>query len=262
MTSLEVWDTHLHVIGDPGAFQLAPTRSYDPPSAPIEALLAHLDRLGIDRGVIVQPSVYGFDNACLIDALERSDGRCRGIAVPPPDADFAALASLHRAGVRGIRCNLLNPGGLPLETTEAWWPWMVDHRWHLQLQIDASRTDPSTFGLPEGLRVVVDHMGYPPPGTRASALASLRDAVAWGAAHVKLSAPYRISAEPPPHNDAQALAQTFLTADPSLCLFATDWPHTEMTEPPMADEIWLSTIRDLAGTDWSKLCAAAADLYA
>jgi predicted TIM-barrel fold metal-dependent hydrolase len=71
-----------------------------------------LDRHRIARGVLVQPSVYGHDQGCLVNALEHARGRPRGIAVPAPDATTRDLEALHERGIRGVRCNLINPGGL------------------------------------------------------------------------------------------------------------------------------------------------------
>src|SRR4051812_36738399 len=117
---MQGWDSHAHVVGDARAFPFAPGRGYTPPPAPLESYLAMLDQHGIAHGVLVQPSVYGFDNGCLIDALDRANGRLFGIAVPPPDATRADLETLHGHGVRGVRCNLINPGGLDLDVIDGW----------------------------------------------------------------------------------------------------------------------------------------------
>src|SRR5687768_9989244 len=123
---MDSWDCHAHVIEDPARFPLWPGRSYDPPPAPLSKYLELLDRHAITRGVLVQPSVYGSDNNCLLDALDRADGRLMGIVVPDKDTTAKQLEVMHRRGVRGVRCNLLNPGGLDLETVSAWQPVMRD----------------------------------------------------------------------------------------------------------------------------------------
>ena len=64
-------DTHCHVFGPAAKFPYAEPRSYTPDDAPLKAYLAMLDRLGFDRGVLVQPSAYGRDNTAMIDALAR-----------------------------------------------------------------------------------------------------------------------------------------------------------------------------------------------
>jgi predicted TIM-barrel fold metal-dependent hydrolase len=114
------WDCHAHIIGDRARYPLAPARSYDPPRAQLGDYLDLLDRCGIERGFLVQPSVYGFDNSCMLDALDRGGGRLLGIAVPAPATTHAQLEALHRRGVRGVRCNLLNAGGLDIATALQW----------------------------------------------------------------------------------------------------------------------------------------------
>ena len=42
---------------------------YKPPLAPLEDYLELARHLGIERYVFVQPSAYGRDSACLLDAL-------------------------------------------------------------------------------------------------------------------------------------------------------------------------------------------------
>ena len=49
-------DCHCHVFGPAARFPYAEPRSYTPEDAPLAAYLALLDRLGCERGVLVQPS--------------------------------------------------------------------------------------------------------------------------------------------------------------------------------------------------------------
>src|SRR5919197_1357866 len=63
-------DTHVHVIGPKDRYPLGSVRTYTPQDAPLSALRRMLSRLGMDRVVLVQPSVYGTDNRCLLDALD------------------------------------------------------------------------------------------------------------------------------------------------------------------------------------------------
>src|SRR4029077_21244410 len=64
-----------------------------------ETLRAH----GVGRALVVQPSGYGTDNACLLDALERSGGRFRGIAVIDWAVSERGLLELKRRGGVGGR---------------------------------------------------------------------------------------------------------------------------------------------------------------
>jgi predicted TIM-barrel fold metal-dependent hydrolase len=225
------WDCHAHVIEDPSRFPLSPTRDYDPPLAPLDAYLALLDRYGITHGLLVQPSVYGFDNRCLLDALERAEGRLLGVAVPAPDSTAKQLEDMHGRGIRGVRCNQLYPRGLSLETVMTWQPILQELGWHvgMHIEIDAIaelRTIVERVQLP----IVIDHMGRPALGhTHPSEprLQQLVELVRSGHCYVKLSAPYRFSDEAAPWADVRPLARALLDTRPDRCLWATDWPHTD-----------------------------------
>lgn len=239
MTSVAggAWDCHAHVIGDPARYPLSPGRSYDPPPAPLEEYLALLDRRGIARGVLVQPSVYGFDNACMLDALDRAEGRLLGVAVPAPDASARDLETMHRRGVRGVRCNLLNPGGLDPDVVVGWQPALREMGWHVALHIAVDgiadlRAFVERFGLP----VVIDHMGRPEPGRPH--VDRLIECVRDGVCFVKLSAPYRISAQPPPWRDVTRIARALLAANAGACVWASDWPHTQMEAGVREDDLF------------------------
>lgn len=264
------WDAHAHVIGDPATYPLSPGRSYTPQPASLEAYLAMLDRFGIARGVLVQPSVYGFDNRCLIDALDRASGRLIGVAVPPPDATARDLEMMHGHGVRGVRCNLINPGGLRAELIAGWQPALRALGWHVELQVSIDDLS-SVADLcgPFEIPVVIDHMGRPAPGqtdpTRPP-LRALLDLVREGACFVKLSAPYRFSTAPPPWPDVAPLAQAFIEANPHACLWGTDWPHVDTASAVRTDDV-LTALRAwcpdeerrriVTTTAASMLCAAA-----
>ena len=62
-------DCHAHVFGDPARYPFVPQRSYTPTPAPVDQYRRMLDTIGIERAVIVQPSVYGTDNSCTLDAV-------------------------------------------------------------------------------------------------------------------------------------------------------------------------------------------------
>src|SRR5271154_1667328 len=100
-------DAHCHVFGPEAAFPYAPERKYTPCDAPKEKLFALRDFLGFSRNVIVQATCHGSDNGALVDALENSGGKARGVAVVSMKVSDHELQALDRAGVRGIRFNFL-----------------------------------------------------------------------------------------------------------------------------------------------------------
>ncbi|HET9369425.1 MAG TPA: amidohydrolase family protein [Vicinamibacterales bacterium] len=229
------WDCHAHVIGDPDRFPFWPGRSYTPATATLESYLAMLDRFGLARGVLIQPSVYGFDHRCLLDALDRADGRLLGIAVPAPDIAIRDLESMHRRGIRGVRCNLINPGGLAPGVVAAWQPTMRELGWHVELQIGIAGVESlAAFVGQFDVPVVIDHLGRPPAGTidPASGPAhELVELVRRSACFVKISAPYRSSAGPAPWSDVSPLARALIAANPRRCLWGSDWPHVDTAAP-------------------------------
>jgi predicted TIM-barrel fold metal-dependent hydrolase len=253
------WDAHAHVIGDPREFPLTPGRGYTPDPASLEDYLAMLDRHGIARGVLVQPSVYGHDHRCLLDALDRAAGRLRGIAVPSPDATTQDFEEMHERGVRAIRCNLINPRGLSPATVAAWQPALRAMGWHAEFHISVDQFAGwedlvQSFDIP----VVIDHMGRPTPGRldpKSPALAKLIEFVRTGQCFVKLSAPYRLARHSTQRDggwsDVTPLARAFLEANPSACLWGTDWPHVD-TSPAVDTSHVIAALDDWRGGRWTR----------
>src|SRR4030095_12544108 len=111
-------DCHVHIFGDVKRFQFFAGRTYTPPPASISDLRARHQLLHMERVVIIQPSVYGTDNACTLDALQQLGPRARAVAVVDANISDAALDALHRQGGRGLRINVGTAGGeTPHNTT-------------------------------------------------------------------------------------------------------------------------------------------------
>ena len=225
-------DTHAHVIGLPPAFPFVETRSYTPPEASPEAYLAMLDATGMTHGVLVQVSVHGTDNRLMLDTLRATGGRLRGVGVVSPDLPRGEAESMKRAGVAGLRLNVLYGGGLGFDALDATEALCLDMGWHLQFLLDA-RTLPGALATRlSRLRVpfVVDHMGHFPadpaePGFE-TLLALVRDG-AW----VKLSGAYRLA--PEPWKATIPLAQALHAAAPDRCVWGSDWPHVSHADRMM-----------------------------
>lgn len=223
------WDTHVHAIGARERFPLLPERSYTPPQVPIENYVALMDRLGIARAVLVQPSIYGLDNSAMCDALTRYPQRFRGVAVVAPSIGDAELGELHRAGVRGIRANLLNSGGISFADARQLAVRIAALGWHLQLQLDVSTFDDFAALHTLPVKVVIDHMGFMPAikGVADPGFRRLLRLLGEGHCWVKLSAPYNLSkGSVAPYEQVGPLAQALVAANPDQVLWASDWPHT------------------------------------
>ena len=242
-------DCHAHVIAPPEVYPFVPERSYTPPPAPLSAYQALHRVLGIERAVIVQPSVHGTDNRVTLEAIAGYGPSARGVAVVPAEVSDETLTELHDGGIRGLRLNVLFGGGVGLHALEPLAERIAPMGWHLQLLLDASSFDEL---LPRLRRlkvpVVVDHMGFMPadkglehPGFQAL-LAAVREGIAW----IKLSGNYRISTEGPPYRDAIPFARALIEAGPSRMLWGSDWPHPALTELMPNDGDLLDALDDYA----------------
>jgi predicted TIM-barrel fold metal-dependent hydrolase len=184
--------------------------------------------LGIEKAVLVTPSVYGMDNERQLDTLNEMKGAWRGVAVVPTDVADKELERLHQAGFRGVRVNLFAKSGLMLEDLEATAARIAGLKWHVQLHADARKLGelvPRLRRLP--VDVVFDHMGHVPaaagvsdPGFQAM-LGLMKEGRFWA----KLSAPYRLSELPYPWPDVTPFAQALIAAAPDRLVWGSDWPH-------------------------------------
>jgi predicted TIM-barrel fold metal-dependent hydrolase len=76
------WDSHMHVI-DPENYPLHPDAVYTPTPYSLSDAIKFEQAVGIRNIVLVQPSIYGNDNSCMLDALrELGPYRGRGVAMP------------------------------------------------------------------------------------------------------------------------------------------------------------------------------------
>ncbi len=224
-------DVHAHVCGPRDRFPLVANRLYNPPEASVSEYLHMLDTLGIERGVLVQPSVYGTDNSAMLEALGAAPNRLRAVAVLPFDVSSDEVGRLHALGVRGVRCNIVDlkegRGQLPLAGLRALAVTIAPFGWHIEFLMHVNEfpdLDRQLRELP--VPMVFGHLGYVPTqlGTTDGFEALLRLARA-GRAWVKLTAPYRLTAESFPYPSTLAAAERLLNEVPERLLWGSDWPH-------------------------------------
>src|SRR6266550_5725188 len=138
-------DCHTHIFGDPKRFPFVPERVYTPEQASIEEMRRLHRALHLNRVVIVQPSVYGSDNACTLDAIERLGSSARGVAVIDDMTPDAALGEMGRSGIRGIRINLETAGqtdpAVGGKRLRAAIGRIKDRNWHIQVYTRLSVID-------------------------------------------------------------------------------------------------------------------------
>jgi D-galactarolactone isomerase len=232
-------DCHHHIYD--AKYPVDPTATLRPGDALVDDYRALQKRIGTTRNVLVQPSTYGTDNRCTLEAIAALGDSARGIAVVDTSVTDTELDRLTKAGIRGIRFHMLPGGALPWDVLETMAARVGSFGWHVQLQLDG-RTLPEREALLKRLTgtLVVDHVGkflepVPPDHPGMKVLLRLLDN---GRTWVKLSAPYEWSKSGPPnYSDVGRLANTLAKAAPDRMLWATNWPHpTPGLDKP--DDAW------------------------
>ena len=165
---------------------------YTPPAAPIEHCFSVAKAIGIERGVLVSPTVHGFDYAAMHDAIEKSDGRLRGVIRANPDMTAQDNKALNARGVRGVRFNFIARLRGAFDADRFWrvvsqmegLPWNVDL--HTEPQIIEERAE-IIRKVP--LPVVVDHFGLIDAykGLEQTAFKVLKQLLSEGNVWVKIS---------------------------------------------------------------------------
>mgnify|MGYP001321872827 CR=1 FL=1 len=226
-------DAHAHILGPQATYAYSPARIYTPPDCLLSDYLHMLDILGIERAVLVQPSVYGTDNTVMLEAMKKAGNRLRGVAVVEKDVSDEALKALDAAGVRGVRVNIVDvkdrkPGTLPMDSLKALAERIAPLGWHMEFLMHADEFPDldSTFeDFP--VEIVLGHLGYLTIGKTPEdpGFQALLRLVKAGRAWVKLTGPYRITAAPLPYGDTAPFAGALLEANRERVLWGTDWPH-------------------------------------
>lgn len=228
-------DCHAHLFGP---FDRFPVRnsSYLPALAPFDAYLSLHRTIGCSRGVLVQPSPYGTDNAAMVAALRSGRFPLRGIALIDDATTEAQLEELHAAGVQGCRIHI--PPEHPERTVDSLARTAARVKrlgWHLQLYFFSARVpgiDAALLRLE--VPIVVDHFGLAPAaeGVDGAGFQCLLRLARSGRCWFKLSAPYRISRRGPQFPDVTPLARALVAAAPDRCVWGSDWPHPNADAMP------------------------------
>ncbi len=235
-------DTHFHVFGPPETFPFLSTHEYTPPAAPLEHYLKMTEVIGIERAVVVQPSVHGLDNSATLDAIKNSGGRFRGVARMDDKTPKSELQRLHDAGIRGVRFNLLDRprGNVKLDVLDRCVEHIVELDWSVDLHIDTTNLleqEKRIRAMP--VPVVIDHMARvkPAEGLNQPAFQLLLDLMKDKHVWVKVSGADKIcntqvhSYYGLPFIEVVPFARAVIAAAPDRVIWGTDWPHSNNFAP-------------------------------
>ena len=220
-------DTHMHIYSS--RYPTAATAKFTPPDAPVPAYLAMRKRLGIERTVVVQPSTYGKDNRCTLEAMAAIGPSARGVAVVDETVTDAELERLTKLGIRGIRFFMLGGAPLPLEILKIMSARVAAFGWHVVFQMDGrDLADHGALLKRLTSPLIIDHTGkfLEPVAPGHPGFRTLLRLLDNGRTWAKLSAPYETSKLGPPfYDDVGILAKTLVKAAPDRLLWASNWPH-------------------------------------
>lgn len=247
-------DCHAHVFGPFDQFPLAPNRPYTPAELPGPRYLAMLDQVGLANGVLVQGAAHGLDCSAMFNALDRSNGRLRGIALAGPDASDAALEHMSQRGVLGLRFSRppkdLGPSPVDFGAFPYLAPRIKELRWHAQVQTDCRHfAEIAEELLAWDFPIVLDHMCLVDPTvTDARDLGVICDLLREGRIWLKLT-PYRMARQFPDYGDMRRFHDAFVAANPKRLLWGSDWPHVHMRENMPEEGRLLDLLQDWVGDD-------------
>jgi predicted TIM-barrel fold metal-dependent hydrolase len=224
-------DAHMHVFGPLDKYPHVEHPHYTLPDGKLTHYLQMMSVLKLKRFVIVQPSFYGTDNRCMIDALNVAGSIARGVVMIDEATGAATLDGFHAAGVRAVRLDLFARSALPTAEIQQYITRMASLcaslGWHVQFYAPGWVVrNLIPFLADVRIDFVIDHMGYMleedglTPADFERLLSLLKDGNCW----LKLSAPYRIAK----HRGYEAvapMAKAIIQAAPQKVIWGSDWPH-------------------------------------
>jgi len=225
-------DTHFHIFPAGHEHRYVPDRSYTPIPLEISDYDHIAKSLNIDRAVVVQASVYGQDNTATLEVVSANPERLRAVVSVDKDITDADLELYHAQGVRGIRVNVVDSGGMTFDSIDealAFTARIKEFGWHVEFLAHVETFDDiQTVIQKSHVPVVFGHLGYTKvakgiedPGFQRF-LNAFHDGEVW----VKLTGPYRISnLIEAPYTDITAIAHALIETNPDRLLWGSDWPH-------------------------------------
>ena len=222
-------DAHCHIFGPAERFAYAEGRSFTPVDAGKEKLFALHDFLGIQRCVIVQTALHGFDNSVVVDAMAARKGKYLGVALAPANTTTEQIAKMDQQGFRGIRFNFMAhlKNSDSMEDIIALTKRMEPFGWHLQVHFSSDLVHTLAAQLKQSaVPVMIDHIGRVDAalGKGHADFLGLFKLLEHDRFHVKVSGIDRIS-KVHPYDNGVELAKILVDRFTEKCVWGTDWPH-------------------------------------
>ncbi len=220
-------DTHFHLFGPVERYPLVDLREYNPPLVTPEMARQIFGQLGIQRAVVIQPSVYGSDNRAQLEGAADIGIPVRAVVVLDAKTTELEMAKLHAQGARGLRYVLAHPGGLAIADLERWADRVKELGWHIQFLAKG----PQLIELASRIEklscpAIIDHIGMfnPAEGLEQPAFQAVQRLISYG--HwVKLSGAYRLTQQLTPFPELQQFIERLLQVAPDRLVWGSDWPH-------------------------------------
>jgi predicted TIM-barrel fold metal-dependent hydrolase len=241
-------DCHHHIYD--ARYPADPKAALRPGDALVEDYRALQRRIGTSRHVVVQPSTYGTDNRCMLDALAAFGAEARAVAVVNDSVADAELKRMDALGVRGIRFNLAQAGATTAEMIEPLSKRVAELGWHIQINAPA----PTIMSIMDILGrvpspIVFDHLAHvpQPAGINDPLFARVRALIDKGRTWIKLSGAYQdTKIGPPTYADATAVARAYVKAAPERMVWGSDWPHPSERQIKPDDALLFDLLADWA----------------
>lgn len=186
----------------------------------------------MDHVCIIAMSVYKRNNDSMIEALQRLEGKGRGIAnINPETITDAELDELHKVGFRGIRLNLKTTS--QSYAADRWSKVLANYAdrlrrldWVIQIYVSMDQIALVAPLIPSlRIKVVFDHLGHPangkPPAGQVGCQELYKLLSENKDVYIKLSGTYRFEVP-----DLDAHIAKLMDIAPNQIVWASDWPHT------------------------------------
>lgn len=256
MQPARILDCHAHII-DPVRFPLTGEKGYKPKAdetGTCEQYADVLDRHGVHGALLVQLSGYGTDNSVLVDAMQRHPHRFKAIGVVDETVSDKELENLVAAGLVGVRFNLVSYDRDALARPESRRLLQRLRSFGLYAQVfadDDQWPDIAAIARQTGVKLLVDHFGIRDlaGGTGQAGFQAVLALARDGLAAIKLSAPFRVSADAK-YRDLDPIVEMLLKeVGPASLMWGSDWPFTGVAHRPTYADTMKPLDRWLASDD-------------